>query len=133
MKRYLIAAILGIVSFGAVSVALAATPTCAQGTPGVAPAATLTFTPPTLNTDGTPVATPLTYNLYMSTASGAETKVASALAGSPINVSTGLKANTTFFFQITAVDKNGVESAPSNEVCKAFPASTPSAVVITIT
>ena len=133
MKKYLIPGVLGIAALISAPIAYAATPTCVQGTPGVAPAATLNFTAPTLDTDGTPISTPLTYNLYMASASGQETKVASALMGSPINVSTGLKANSTFYFQVTTVDKNGVESALSNEVCKIFPASTPSAVVITIT
>ena len=109
-----------------------AAPTCVQGASGVAPAATLTFTAPTKNTDGTAIATPLTYNVYMGTASGTETKVASGLAGSPIAVSAGLTPGSTFYFEVTVVDARGVESAKSAEVCKAFADSIPGTVTITI-
>jgi predicted phage tail protein len=108
-------------------------PTCVQGKVGVAPAATITFTAPTTNTDGTPIATPLTYEIFEGTASGAETLAAKGLAGSPIAVNTGLKDGTTVYFYVEAVDANGAASAPSNEVCKSFPAGVPSSVTITIT
>ena len=113
--------------------AFATTPTCIEGAAGVAPTATLTFTAPTVNTDGTPVATPLTYELYEGSTSGAEALVASGLSSSPVTVSTGLKAGTTAYFYIRVVDAKGNVSAPSNEVCKSFPASTPASVTITIT
>jgi hypothetical protein len=110
--------------------ALAATPTCVTGAKGEKPTASLTFTAPTTNADSTPITGPLTYNLYQGTASGAEVKVATALAGSPINVTTGL-ADTTFYWYVTAVNAGG-ESVPSNEVCKSFPASPPGTMIITI-
>lgn len=106
--------------------------TCVVGASGVAPTASLTFVPPTLNTDSTTIATPLTYNLYQSTTSGAEVKVASALKGSPVAVSTGLTPKSTVYWKISVVDVNGVESALSNEVCKSFPASIPGTVTITV-
>ena len=122
--------------FALLALALIASPafaaTCVQGASGVAPTATLTFTAPTKNTDGTAISTPLTYNVYMGTASGTETKVASGLAGSPIAVSAGLIPGSTFYFEITVVDSAGIESAKSNEVCKAFAASVPGTVTITI-
>lgn len=130
----LLAVLASIVSF-------AAAPTCVVGTPGVTPSATLTFVPPTTNTDSTPIATPLTYNLYASLTSGAEVKVASGLKGSPIAVTStliagtalsALKANTSAYFQISVTDANGIESALSNEACKTFPASIPGSVTITI-
>lgn len=129
MKRFLLIA--ALVSLSAV--AQAQTPTCAVGAPGVAPVATISFTPPTVNTDGTAVATPLTYNVYQSSIAGAEVKVASALKGAPISVSTGLTPNSTVYWKISVVDANGKESALSNEVCKSFPASTPGSVTITVT
>lgn len=107
-----------------------AAPTCVVGVKGAAPTASLSFTPPTVNTDGTPVTTPLTYNLYQGTASGAEVKVASGLTGSPIVLNTGL-ADSTYYWYVTAVNAAG-ESVPSNEVCKTFPASAPGTVTITI-
>ena len=108
-------------------------PTCVQGKGGIAPTATITFTAPSTNTDGTPIATPVTYEIFQGGASGQETLAAKGQAGSPITVSTGLKDGTTVFWYVEAVDGNGVASAPSNEVCKAFPAGVPSTVTITIT
>jgi predicted phage tail protein len=113
--------------------AFATGPTCIQGTSGVAPTATLTFTAPTTNTDGTAIATPLTYEIFEGSTSGGEALAAKGLAGSPITVNTGLKDGTTTYFYIEVVDANGSTSAPSNEVCKAFPAGVPNAVTITIT
>lgn len=110
----------------------AANAQCTNGTAGASPTASISFTPPTLNTDGTAVATPLTYNLYQSTTAGAETKVASALKGSPISVTTGLTPNSTVYFKISVTDANGKESALSNEGCKTFPASVPGTVTITV-
>lgn len=105
---------------------------CVTGASGVAPTASIAFVAPTTNTDGTTVVGPLTYNVYQSTTSGAETKAASALKGSPITVTTGLTPKTTVYFKISVTDANGNESALSNEVCKTFPASVPGSVTITI-
>lgn len=112
--------------------ALAAAPTCVTGAKGGPPTASITFTPPTLQSDGTALTLPVTYNLYQGTASGAEVKVGSALAGSPIAVSTGVVSALTYYWYVTSVDANG-EGAPSNEVCKAFPAALPGVIIITIT
>lgn len=106
--------------------------TCVTGASGVAPTASITFVAPTTNTDGTTVVPPLTYNVYQSTSSGSEVKVASALKGSPVTVTTGLTPKTTVYFKVSVTDANGNESALSNEVCKTFPASVPSSVTITI-
>lgn len=112
---------------------LALAQTCATGQSGVAPTATLTFTAPTQNTDGSAIKTPLTYNLYQGTSPSTLTKVSSGLTGSPIAVSTGLASATTVYFALTVVDANGTESVQSNAVCKSFPKSTPDTITITIT
>lgn len=106
--------------------------TCVQGVAGQVPSASITFTPPTTNTDGSGLTLPLTYNLYQSSVSGAEVKVVTALKGSPVSVTTGLTPRTTYYWKMTAVDAGGNESALSNEVCKVFPASVPGAITITI-
>lgn len=113
--------------------AFAAAPTCAVGAKGAAPTANITFAAPTLYADGTtiPSGTALTYNLYQGTASGAETKVATLLSGSPISVSTGLSNATTYYWYVTVVDAAG-ESAPGSEGCKIFPGSVTGAVTITV-
>jgi hypothetical protein len=105
---------------------------CAAGSKDVAPVATLTFTPPTANTDGTPVNGPLTYNLYEGAAPGAEVKAATGITASPHVIDSGLKGGTTEYFELTATDALGSESARSNEACKAFPLSPPGAFVISV-
>ncbi len=129
MKRAL--SLIVALSFAGAALAQTA-PTCVVGKSGVAPTATLTFTAPTTNTDGTPIATPLTYELFQGTASGQETLVATDLTGSPISVTTGLADGETLYWFIKVMDAHGTTSAPSNEVCKTFPAGTPSTVTITI-
>ena len=46
-----------------VSTAQAQATTCIAGAKGAAPSATITFTAPTTNTDGTPITLPLTLSL----------------------------------------------------------------------
>ena len=129
MKNWIIGLLLTLVA----GFAQAQAATCVVGAKGTAPTASLVFTAPTLNTDTTPIAGPVSYNLYQSTSTGTEVKVASALKGSPVAVTTGLLDSVTFYWKITAVDANGTESALSNEVCKSFPAGVPGAVTITVT
>jgi hypothetical protein len=126
-----VTALLGLLAFSIAS--LAATPTCVVGVKGAAPTASITFTPPTAQADGAqlPTGTALTYNLYQGTSTGTEVKVASTTSGSPITVSTGITSSATYYWYVTAVDASG-EGAPSNEVCKTFPASPPGTVTITI-
>lgn len=115
------------------SIATAAT--CSVvGLSGVAPVATINFPAVTVNTDGSAIAAPVTYNLYQGTAAGTETKVASNLvAGTANAVKTGLLPNTTAYFFITAVDANGNEGGHSNEACKSFPNVVPGTTTITVT
>lgn len=105
---------------------------CAQGASGVAPIATIIFTPPVLNSDGSALSLPLTYNIYQSALPGLEVKVATAQKGSPISISTGLTPRTTYYFRLSVSDASGNESGLSNEVCKTFPGSVPGTVTITI-
>ena len=128
MKTLIALLVLMVLPFAA----QAQTATCVVGPSGGLLTVSLSFVPPTLNTDGTPVATPLTYNLYQSTTPGTEAKVASSLKGTPITVSTGMSPKTTFYFEVSVTDANGVESALSNAVCKTFPASVPGSITITI-
>lgn len=134
MRRLAVAAsvLLCLASFA--TFAQAAAPTCATGVKGAPPTASITFTAPTTNADGSPIVAAsesLTYNLYQGTASGAEVKVASGLVGSPIAVSTGITSSNTYYWYVT-VSNSGGESAPSNEGCKMFPTSPPGTVTITI-
>jgi hypothetical protein len=127
MKRIILGLALLLIS----SLAFAA-PTCVQGAPGVAPTATLSFPPVTLNTDGTAVSAPVSYNVFMGTASGAEVLLKSGIT-SPATINTGLLANTTYYFFVVAIDALATQGGNSNEVCKSFPKSVPGTVVLTIT
>ena len=77
---------------------------------------TLTWTPPTTNTDGTALTDLAGYRVYYGTSSGSY--------GSPIdvgNVSTYVISNLaagSYYFAVTAYDTAGIESNFSNEVLK---------------
>lgn len=99
---------------------------CIQGNSGEIPKATLTFYAPTLNTDGTPIVLPLTYNVWIGTAPGNEVKTFLGFTGSPIRLTSGLIPGTTYYFQLSVVDGLGRESIPSPEQCKIIANSVPS-------
>jgi hypothetical protein len=89
--------------------------------------AVLTWTAPTLNTDGTTITLPLTYNVYQgASGSTAKSKVQSGITALAATVTAGLVAGTTACFELTAV-AGALESAHTAEVCKAFPSATPNA------
>ncbi len=134
MKALLyIAALVGCLFLSGVAFATTTTPTCVVAKSGVAPVATITFTPPTKNTDGTAITGTLTYDLFWGTSSGGEKLLTSAITGSPITVDADLVDGTTYYAYVEAVNSAGIASAPSNEACITFPAATPDTVVITIT
>ena len=88
------------------------------------------WTTPTLNTDGTTITVPLTYNVYEGVA-GAETSVATGLTVNTYNTpSSVLKSGTTICMKVTAVE-GGQESVTSNESCKTFPPPTSLAPALT--
>jgi|HubBroStandDraft_5_1064220.scaffolds.fasta_scaffold102517_3 hypothetical protein len=88
------------------------------------PSATLTWTAPTVNTDGSPVSGTLTYNVYSGATATTLTKLQSGVTG--LTVSIPGVAGSTSCFSVTAVE-GGQESAQSNVACKTFPASVPDA------
>lgn len=93
--------------------------------------ATISWTAPTTNVDGSTITSAITYNLYQG-AKGSATKpqVATGIsAGSKIV--TGLPAGEVCF-EVTAVTAVGGESAHSNEACKTFPQPAPNTVTITV-
>ena len=88
--------------------------------------ATLTWTAPTTNTDGSTITGPVTYKVYGALQGSAKALIASP-AVSPFThsaVPTG-----TFCYHVTAV-VGTAESAPSNESCKVIPAPTPNPPVL---
>jgi hypothetical protein len=90
---------------------------------------TLNWTAPAKYTDGTNIASPISYNLKYGVVSGTYTTTIPLgvviITYSMANVNPG----TTYYFVVTAV-VNGVESLPSNEVVKAIPFPVPAAPVL---
>lgn len=88
--------------------------------------ANLSWAAETVNTDGTPVTPPITYNLYQGASATSLAKVQSGLTSPAATVTTGLPIGTTQFFAVSAVE-DGVESALSAPVSVAIPIPTPAA------
>lgn len=89
--------------------------------------ATLTWTAPTTNTDGTSFSTaqlPITYTV-LSGACGSETVLQTGVTATTLVISTGLADGSTVCFKVLAVDATGTSSAPSAEVSKSFPKAVP--------
>ncbi len=62
------------------------------------------------------------YNVYRSTVSGGPyTKVNSSVVAATTYSDSAVQASTTYFYVITSVDAQGVESAYSNEVSVTVP------------
>jgi hypothetical protein len=76
--------------------------------------ATLTWVPPTQNTNGTPVTTLIGYHIYYGTSAGAMTQsiVISSASTTSYEI-TGLSSGT-WYFSVAADAADGTESAPSN-------------------
>jgi len=88
--------------------------------------ATLNWTAPTTNTDGSPITGALTYRVY-----GALQGSTKALIGTGISPYVHTQVPTgTFCYAVTAVVA-GIESAQTPEVCRVIPAPTPNPPTIT--
>lgn len=94
--------------------------------------AVITFAAPTQYTDGSMIdpGTVISYLVYQG-AKGAEKVQVATISETSATISTGLAGGVEYCWQISAV-VNGVESALSNEGCKAFAFPTPETVTITV-
>jgi hypothetical protein len=93
---------------GTISQSATVTVSAATGT------ATLTWAPPTLNTDGTPVTTLTGYHIHYGTSPSALTQsVAVSGAATTSHEITGLSSGT-WYFSVSADAADGTASAPSN-------------------
>ena len=62
------------------------------------------------------------YNVYRSTASGTQgTQINSALVATPQFTDTSVQAGQTYYYETTAVNSSGMESAPSSQVKATIP------------
>ena len=87
--------------------------------------ATISWTPPTTNADGTPLTDLAGYKVYRGILPGAYTSTIDV--GNVVTYTiSALPENTRFYFAVTAYDTSGNESAYSNEVNKTMPAVKPS-------
>lgn len=85
--------------------------------------ATLSWLPPTENTDGSTLTTLAGYKIYYGTSEGNYTETISIdNPGLATYVIENLPAGNTYYFVITAIDSNGIESAYSTVGSKTIPA-----------
>jgi len=84
--------------------------------------ATLNWTAPSFNTDGTPLTDLAGYKIYYGTSSQNYTSVAS-VGNVTTYVLNGLTDGVTYYFTVTAYNTAGVESSYSQEVSKTLPSS----------
>lgn len=95
------------------------------------PSAVLSWVAPTTFTDGSPLTGTVTYNVYQGP-TGAETLTTTGVTALTWSANpASLTAGSSICWTVTAV-VGGVESAPSNEVCKSFPkvSSPPSTLTV---
>jgi hypothetical protein len=101
----------------AFSIAVLSTSTAGAPAPPVSPpttgAATLSWSPPTVTTNGTPLTNLAGYHIYYGTTPSLGQKVTVANPGLTRYVLSGLTA-ATWYFQMTAYDTAGVESPPTS-------------------
>lgn len=111
MKKYLLLAL------------LASGSAFAQPTPQPTFTVTLTWTPPTKNTDGSNLTDLSRYKVYWGTVSGVYPNSVQITAPASSNILTNqsLNCNTDYFFVVTAVNSVGSESAYSNVATKKTP------------
>jgi len=88
-------------------------------------AATLTLTPPTTNTDGSPLTDLVSYDIYYGCEqSGVYTDFERFSAGGTTFIIENLPEPGTCYFAATAVNSDNISSAFSNEATKSFSSST---------
>lgn len=82
---------------------------------------TLTWTPPTQNTDGTPLTDLAGYKIYRGTESGVYNNITTVANPSIASWVTDVLPAGTYYFAATSYNEAGVESVFSNEVTKVVP------------
>lgn len=97
----------------------------AQPTPPPTYTVTLSWTPPTQNTNGTALTNLASYRVYWSTTNGTWTQANSVSVPSPatgrVLSQQNLLSDTTYFFTVTAVNTTGQESPYPNVASKRTP------------
>lgn len=81
----------------------------------------------TTRTDGTTLLNLAGYNVYRGPTAGSLTKLTQVAPNLTTYTDGSPASGNTYFYAVTAIDANGLESAPTNTVSKSFPAALPSA------
>lgn len=81
----------------------------------------LQWAAPTANTDGSPVATPLSYRVFWGCGAQTGYPASSGLIEEPSYTATGLPDGSLCRFVVAAIDRFGISSAHSNEATKLIP------------
>lgn len=90
------------------------------------PTIAVSWTAPTNNTNGTPIAGAITYNLYQGPQAGTLVKVQSGITGTSGVITAGIVPGTVYCFAATAV-ANGNESVQTSPACGVVAIGTPNA------
>ena len=93
------------------------------GNEAQAASASVAWSAPTTNTDGTAISNLAGYNLYVGSASRSYQQKINVGNATSYNVA-NLNDGSTYYFAVTAYNSAGAESAYSTEASKAFPATT---------
>ncbi len=99
--------------------------------PAFAGSATLSWTPPTTNTDGTALTDLAGFKVYYGTASGSYTQVVNV--GYVTTYTVNNLTSGTYYFAVTAYDTSGYESGYSNQVSKTISGGTAQQYSIAVT
>jgi hypothetical protein len=83
--------------------------------------ATLTWTAPTLRTDGTPLTNIAGFRIYYGTSGASYPNMVPVANDLTTYTVTNLTSGTTYYFVATVLDANGVESSYTNPVSKTIP------------
>jgi len=101
-----------------------------------APTATISFSAPTLRTDGSTPTGTLSYKVYQGK-KGASKTLVGTITTTTSTITSGLQGGNEYCWQVSALETiagiAGPESALSNEACKAFPLPGLNTVTITVT
>lgn len=94
--------------------------------------AKIEFVATTMFTDGDPITTTVSYEIYQGLKGAPKSKVGT-ISTTTATVSTGLLAGKEYCWHVVAVVAGYPPSDPSGEKCKSFPLPQPNTVTITVT
>jgi hypothetical protein len=101
-------------SIGPFAIAVNAPPTSPPASPPASGSATLSWTAPSENTDGSPLTNLAGYHIYYGTSSGSWTSTITILEATETSYVVSGLAPGTYYFTIVAFNTDGVDSSDSN-------------------